>query len=143
MDDKLSTKSSDSVTTSGEYEMVPEELDMQSTPLGTSPTLKIANNGNFNDLEKSLNEVIHELDDTATNNTIEMPHTGQSQVQSGKCRLITSFSFMRSAVHPFNYTLLVKSFWNIWNHQNNTNENESKFDQCLWIGIKQTNIHSN
>lgn len=65
MDDKLSIKSSDSVTTSGEYEIVPEELDaIQTTPqIGTtSPTLKIANNGNFNDLEKDLTEVIHELD---------------------------------------------------------------------------------
>lgn len=67
MDDKLSIKSSDSVTTSGEYEMVPEELDavQQSaiTQIGTqSPTLNIANNGDFNDLEKDLTEVIHELD---------------------------------------------------------------------------------
>ena len=35
MDDKLSIKSSDSVTTSGEYEMVPEELESQTTQLGT------------------------------------------------------------------------------------------------------------
>lgn len=65
MDDKLSIKSSDSVTTSGEYEIVPEELDaIQSAQIGTtSPTLNIANNGNFNDLEKDLTEVIHELEE--------------------------------------------------------------------------------
>lgn len=64
MDDNLSIKSSDSVTTSGEYEIVPEELESQ-VPLGTSPTLNIANNGNFNDLEKNLTEVIHELESKA------------------------------------------------------------------------------
>lgn len=87
MDDKLSIKSSDSVTTSGEYEIVPEELEIQSTtqPLGTSPTLKIANNGNFNDLEKNLNEVIHELDDTTTvNDNMDTTLTGQSHNETGK-----------------------------------------------------------
>lgn len=67
MDDKVSIKSSDSVTTSGEYEIVPEELENETTPLGTSPTLNIANNGNLNDLEKDLTEMIHELDDTVEN----------------------------------------------------------------------------
>lgn len=61
MDDNLSIKSSDSVTTSGEYEIVPEELESP-IALGTSPTLNIANNGDLKDLEKNLNEVIHELD---------------------------------------------------------------------------------
>lgn len=93
MDDKLSIKSSDSVTTSGEYEIVPEELDaVQSTEIGTtSPTLKIANNGNFNDLEKDLTEVIHELDDDpdrpiAVNvddmNTLTEPVI---EIETGKC----------------------------------------------------------
>lgn len=91
MDDKLSTKSSDSVTTSGEYEIVPEELDIPSTQLGTSPTLKIANNGNFNDLEKNLTEVIHELDATADANiNIETALTGQSHNQIGKCYSVAS-----------------------------------------------------
>lgn len=87
MDDKLSTKSSDSVTTSGEYEIVPEELDIPSTELGTSPTLKIANNGNFNDLEKNLTEVIHEMDATANDNVniVETTLTGQSHNQMGEC----------------------------------------------------------
>lgn len=85
MDDKLSIKSSDSVTTSGEYEIVPEELELQTTQLGTSPTLKIANNGNFNDLEKNLNEVIHELDNTTTTTAdIETALTGQSKIETGK-----------------------------------------------------------
>lgn len=80
MDDKVSIKSSDSVTTSGEYEIVPEELESQSTHLGTSPTLNIANNGNFNDLEKNLNEVIHELD-----NTVAADMETASQFETGKC----------------------------------------------------------
>lgn len=70
MDDNLSIKSSDSVTTSGEYEIVPEELESQATAFGTSPTLNIANNGNFNDLEKNLTEVIHELDDNNSSSTV-------------------------------------------------------------------------
>lgn len=64
MDDNLSVKSSDSATTSGEYEIVPETLtDTTIKQLGTSPTLNIANNGNIEDLKSNLNEVIHELDD--------------------------------------------------------------------------------
>lgn len=85
MEDNVSIKSSDSVTTSGEYEIVPELNDciMNSADGGSSdvnacisipgsntmhkapaksPTLNIANNGDFNDLEKNLHEVIHELD---------------------------------------------------------------------------------
>lgn len=64
MDDNLSIKSSDSATTSGEYEIVPETLDASVKHLGTSPTLNIANNGNIEDLKSNLNEVIHELDRT-------------------------------------------------------------------------------
>lgn len=94
MDDKLSIKSSDSVTTSGEYEIVPEELDaaMQSVQLGTtSPTLKIANNGNFNDLEKDLTEVIHELDQdptvVANVNDIKTHTEPAHQIETGKCHV--------------------------------------------------------
>lgn len=92
MDDKLSIKSSDSVTTSGEYEIVPEELDgVQSTQIGTtSPTLKIANNGNFNDLEKDLTEVIHELDeDPIAVNVDDMnAHTElANEIETGKCHV--------------------------------------------------------
>lgn len=93
MDDKLSIKSSDSVTTSGEYEIVPEELETQSTQLlGTSPTLNIANNGNFNDLEKNLTEVIHELD----NNTIEHSiNTSQTTGQSNKINAGNFLSYLK------------------------------------------------
>lgn len=94
MDDKLSIKSSDSVTTSGEYEIVPEELDaMQSPQIGTtSPTLKIANNGNFNDLEKDLTEVIHELDEDpiAVDDVDDLkPHTElANEIETGKCHVL-------------------------------------------------------
>lgn len=72
MDDNLSIKSNDSVTISGEYEIVADELDAQATASGASPspTLKIANNGNHNDLEKNLTEMIYELD---VNSTITAP----------------------------------------------------------------------
>lgn len=91
MEDTVSIKSSDSVTTSGEYEIVSELIDcptatatsginVQATTAaaaaaGTastsasgaagqsqSPTLRIANNGDFRELEKNLHEVIHEMD---------------------------------------------------------------------------------
>lgn len=94
MDDKLSIKSSDSVTTSGEYEIVPEELDaMQSTQVGTtSPTLKIANNGDFNDLEKDLTEVIHELDEDPipVDNVdgIKTHIEAVNEIETGKCHVI-------------------------------------------------------
>lgn len=60
MEDNLSIKSSDSVTTSGEYEIVPEAPECMKP--GRSPTLNIANDGDFTDLEKNMHEVIHELD---------------------------------------------------------------------------------
>lgn len=74
MEDNVSIKSSDSVTTSGEYEIVPDTVDCVDKP-ATSPTLNIANNGDFTDLEKNLTEVIHELDDTimATTNPNDLP----------------------------------------------------------------------
>lgn len=78
MDDNLSIKSSDSVTTSGEYEIVPEELETQATIFSTSPTLNIAN-GNFNDLEKNLTEVIHELDDNDSRATPNLTDTNTGQ----------------------------------------------------------------
>lgn len=57
MDDNLSIKSNDSVTISGEYEIVAQAIASGASP---SPTLKIANNGNHNDLEKNLTEMIYE-----------------------------------------------------------------------------------
>lgn len=82
MDDKLSIKSSDSVTTSGEYEIVTDDLDADTTPLGTSPTLNIANNGNITDLEKNLTEVIHELDQTVSNLAVNESNSLNQQTSS-------------------------------------------------------------
>lgn len=73
--DTVSIKSSDSVTTSGEYEIVPEgmlsplgarspEAASSAGQIASSPTLNIANNGDMQDLEKNLTEVIHELEDS-------------------------------------------------------------------------------
>lgn len=86
IDDNLSIKSSDSVTTSGEYEIVPELPDSNNENLNKnndeiiansindkpakSPTLNIANNGDMDDLEKNLNEVIHEMD-ASPNDTLK------------------------------------------------------------------------
>lgn len=94
MDDKLSIKSSDSVTTSGEYEIVPEELESYTTQSGTSPTLNIANNGNFNDLEKNLDEVIDELDHNTMATNLEIALT--EQIETGKCHaLLLKLIFMK------------------------------------------------
>lgn len=102
MDDKVSIKSSDSVTTSGEYEIVLDELEKEITsPLGTSPTLNIANNGNLNDLEKDLTEVIHELDQTVIHAT-EFGQPSQQTTDKGKmlgcyCRAVYLFCFTVNA----------------------------------------------
>lgn len=71
--DNVSIKSSDSVTTSGEYEIVPETpqlnlpKDTNTTPTNVvkktiplSPILNIA--GDMKEMEKNLTEVIKELD---------------------------------------------------------------------------------
>lgn len=74
MDDNVSINSSDSVTTSGEYEIVPELIDCGADPSGMletgskpptqSPKLAIFNNGDMAELAKNMHEVIHDMDDT-------------------------------------------------------------------------------
>lgn len=63
MDDNLSIKSSDSATTSGDFEIVNEGIEPHASAFDViSPALKIANNGNYTDLEKNLTEMIYESD---------------------------------------------------------------------------------
>lgn len=58
MEDSVSVKSTESVATSDEYEFVGEkETIKQSQSLLESPMLKIANNGNLEDLQNNLREV--------------------------------------------------------------------------------------
>lgn len=76
MEDNVSINSSDSVTTSGEYEIVPELIDCGVEPSGgssldagakpptQSPKLAIFNNGDMAELAKNMHEVIHDMDDT-------------------------------------------------------------------------------
>lgn len=73
MEDNVSINSSDSVTTSGEYEIVPElidcgaeagSLDSNTKPPTQSPKLAIFNNGDMAELAKNMHEVIHDMDDT-------------------------------------------------------------------------------
>lgn len=94
MDDNVSIKSSDSVTTSGEYEIVPEtpQSEIKQTSAKdivdsgvVSPTLNIANNGDMKELEKNLNEMIHEMDGStsaATSKLIDEPNVQQIQTQA-------------------------------------------------------------
>lgn len=140
MEDNVSIKSSDSVTTSGEYEIVPELIDctgaggagisnsdgnsinipgssIHKTPT-KSPTLNIANNGDFNDLEKNLHEVIHELDmlpSAGTQNTISTmpPITTTGQGKHNIDWLINFFFlsklhivYVRYCVHFYAWQLL-------------------------------------
>lgn len=56
MEDSLSVKSMESVATSDEYEFVSDKVtSKQQQP--EPPMLKIANNGNLDDLQKDLREV--------------------------------------------------------------------------------------
>lgn len=66
-EDNISIKSSESVTTSGEYEIVPSSIEAdinhQSTfiheiiPLSPVPSI-----GDMTELQKNMDEVIHEMD---------------------------------------------------------------------------------
>lgn len=58
MEDSLSVKSMESVATSDEYEFVNERGPSKNNQsLVESPMLKIANNGNLEDLQNDLREV--------------------------------------------------------------------------------------
>uniref|UniRef100_A0A336LY84 CSON008111 protein n=1 Tax=Culicoides sonorensis TaxID=179676 RepID=A0A336LY84_CULSO len=106
MEDNLSIKSSDSVTTSGEYEIVPEtpalniilsggdegtmekkeaievEGDTKKQQIPISPVLNIASNGDMNELEKNLTEVIKELD---VNEDASDAHTSSTLKKATLC----------------------------------------------------------
>jgi len=58
MEDSMSVKSMESVATSDEYEFVNEKgTSKQQQTLLEPPMLKIANNGNLEDLQNNLHEV--------------------------------------------------------------------------------------
>ena len=59
MEDSMSVKSMESVATSDEYEFVNDRGNgkHQQTLISELPMLKIANNGNFEDLQNNLREV--------------------------------------------------------------------------------------
>lgn len=110
MEDNVSIKSSDSVTTSGEYEIVSELLDCPTTAgaaasIGASaangskataatdaggkvkapaesPTLRIANNGDLTDLEKNMHEVIHDEQDGTASSVQASSSAGAAIVES-------------------------------------------------------------
>lgn len=84
MEDNLSVKSSDSVTTSGEYEIVPEtpatntaglQIVINNELTAISPTLNIANNGNLMDLEQNITECIYETEISIIKETMPGPST--------------------------------------------------------------------
>lgn len=64
MEDSMSVKSMESVATSDEYEFVNEKgTSKQQQALLEPPMLKIANNGNLEDLQNNLREVCIYLSD--------------------------------------------------------------------------------
>lgn len=58
MEDSMSVKSMESVATSDEYEFVSDKGITKQQSLLEPPMLKIANNGNLEDLQNNLREVI-------------------------------------------------------------------------------------
>lgn len=61
MEDSMSVKSMESVATSDEYEFVSDKgTTKQQQTLLEAPMLKIANNGNLEDLQNNLREVCEE-----------------------------------------------------------------------------------
>lgn len=59
MEDSVSVKSMESVATSDEYEFVSDKGSSKNQqPVLEAPMLKIANNGNLEDLQNNLREVI-------------------------------------------------------------------------------------
>lgn len=70
----MSVKSTESVATSDEYEFVSEKGTIkQSQSLLESPMLKIANNGNLEDLQNNLHEV-NELSSLRELNVLQLFH---------------------------------------------------------------------
>lgn len=75
MDDNISTNSSsDSISTSGEYEIVIDKpMNTKSIKIkNKSPTLDIPNNGDFHDLKNDMTEAIRELEQTASSNVTKL-----------------------------------------------------------------------
>lgn len=110
MDDNLSIKSSDSVTISGEYEIVNEDIEPQPATLdAVSPALKIANNGNHVDLEKNLTEMIYESDPKPIERSVATESGKYPRILSSSLLFLCIFSLflLRSSISnslpiPFN-----------------------------------------
>lgn len=91
MDDNLSIKSSDSVTISGEYEIVNEDIEPHTATLdAVSPALKIANNGDHRDLEKNLTEMIYETEQNPIHHNVTT-ESGKLTTNKREYRLLIVF----------------------------------------------------
>ncbi|XP_058799127.1 rab GTPase-activating protein 1-like isoform X2 [Phymastichus coffea] len=85
MEDSVSVKSTESVATSDEYEFVSEkETIKQSQSLFESPMLKIANNGNLEDLQNNLHEVLTEESKRDENMELKIVTSDISNIQRTK-----------------------------------------------------------
>ncbi|OXU24097.1 hypothetical protein TSAR_015712 [Trichomalopsis sarcophagae] len=85
MEDSMSVKSTESVATSDEYEFVSEkETIKQSQSLLESPMLKIANNGNLEDLQNNLHEVLTEESKMNEDTELKIIPSNVSNIQKTK-----------------------------------------------------------
>ncbi|KAK9306336.1 hypothetical protein QLX08_003024 [Tetragonisca angustula] len=86
MEDSMSVKSMESVATSDEYEFVNDRGNgkHQQTLISELPMLKIANNGNFEDLQNNLREVLTEDSKMESNDYKIVSSTQQNQPKSKK-----------------------------------------------------------
>ncbi|KAK7869744.1 hypothetical protein R5R35_008281 [Gryllus longicercus] len=90
MEDSVSVKSNDSVATSDEYEFVNGcSATKGLITIGEQPLLKIANNGNLDDLRKSLREVLSEDCNSASkmeNNSVKHVPVTQTVKKVGQSK---------------------------------------------------------
>ncbi|XP_046612096.1 rab GTPase-activating protein 1-like isoform X1 [Neodiprion virginianus] len=91
MEDSTSIKSMESVTTSDEYEFVNEKGVNKQQQILEPPTLNIANNGNLEDLQNNLRELLTE--DSKMENEIEVRAITAEQQNDDKIRYVGHSKF--------------------------------------------------
>ncbi|XP_015433686.1 PREDICTED: rab GTPase-activating protein 1-like isoform X2 [Dufourea novaeangliae] len=84
MEDSMSVKSMESVATSDEYEFVNEKGNGKEQTLIEPPMLKIANNGNLEDLQNNLREVLTEDSKMESNDYKIVSSVQQNQTKPKK-----------------------------------------------------------
>ncbi|XP_048505737.1 rab GTPase-activating protein 1-like isoform X4 [Athalia rosae] len=91
MEDSTSVKSMESVTTSDEYEFVNEKGTIKQQQTIEPPTLNIANNGNLEDLQNNLREVLTE--DSKMENEVQITPLTVRQQNDEKIKYVGHSKF--------------------------------------------------